>query len=67
MHMVLASPANACHQINVVTQEQFSCSAWNMTNSFLVLLCHLFLPKGDKENILEKELLMDSVKWLPVV
>lgn len=37
-----------------------------MTNGSLVLPCHPVLPNGDKENILEKQLLMDSDKWLPV-
>ena len=32
-----------------------------------VLLCHLFLPNAEKKNILEKQLLMDSDKWFPVV
>ena len=45
----------------------FSSTPPNVTNGFFVLLCHLFLPNADKKNILEKQLLMDSDKWFPVV
>lgn len=67
MHMALLSPSIAMSQKNMATQEPSSPSAWNMTNSFLVVSCHLFLPNGDKENILEKHLLMNSDKWFPVI
>lgn len=50
-----------CKHMNVYHKQvhgrpgKFSFSAWNITNSFLVLLCHLFLPNADKENSLEKQ------------
>lgn len=66
MHMALLNPTNVMSQKSTATQEPSSPSAWNMTNSFLVVPCHLFIPNGDKENILEKQLLMDGDKWFPV-
>ena len=63
----LANITDVCHVQVRGHPGNFSSAPPNITNGFFVLLCHLFLPNADKKNILEKQLLMDSDKWFPVV